>query len=317
MAISELQNTCLNCGHVFSGAYCSACGQKHGPPMPTASELAGEFLRSALSPEGKMFESLRTLLLKPGELSRVYFAGQRLRFVHPVRLYLLGVFLFAATASVNSTWREWHGEPQFEIAASDVFAQPRKTASDTSTPQTNASSDQTQGAAQSSAQNTARKAGEEIGRSMKQALPEWMREWITRRAERSKNLSAEELREKAVRASSGHYSLIFALLVPFLALVNWLLYYRRRVSYAGHVVFMLHGTAASCLMLLVPYALNLPILYFPVTLLTIAWYVLAARRAFAVSAWGALWRYLVLMLPAIVLSTIAGIVVAAVVIVFA
>ncbi len=291
------EHTCLNCAHVFSGAYCPACGQKHGPPIPSVRELAGDFLRSALSPSGKLFESLRTLVFKPGELSRVYFAGQRVRFVHPVRLYLLGVFLFAAASSLNNTWRDWSGQPSFEAAAGQMFV-PKKS--------------------EVTAENSAaKKAGEEVGRSMKQVLPVWMQDWIKLRAERNKEMSAEQLHEKAMRASSSHYSLIFALLVPFMAALNRLLYFRGSVSYAGHVVFMLHGTAASCLILIPVYLANLPIAYFPMMIFTISWYVLAGRRAFGVSLWSALWRYLVLMVPGTVLSALAGIVIATFVVLFA
>jgi hypothetical protein len=298
----EQQNTCLNCAHVFTGAYCPACGQKHGPPMPTARELASDFLRSAMSPAGKIFESLRTLLMKPGELSRVYFAGQRLRFVHPIRLYLLGVFLFAAAAGLNGTWRDWNEQPRFEVTVGDVFGQKKTSPNDSTDAQTSSAS---------------KKAGEDIGRGMKEVLPEWMRDWIKRRAERSKDLTAEQLRDKAVRATSGHTSLIFALLVPFMAAVNRLLYFRSGVSYAGHVVFLLHSTAASCLILLPPFLLNLPLAYFPMMLVCVTWAVLAARRAFGVSLWSALWRYVVSMVPGMILSVIAGMVIATFVIVFA
>jgi hypothetical protein len=302
MLETDQKKKCLNCAHVFTGAYCPACGQKHGPPMPMASELVGDFLRSAFSPAGKIFESIWALLFKPGELSRVYFAGQHLRYVHPVRLYLLGVFLFVAAATLNNTWRDHNGQPSLEVATSDLFDQRDKSLNDVTPSVTN---------------STAQKNGAEIGRTMKQALPEWMRGWIKRRAERSKDISAEQLREKALRALASHYSLLFALLVPIMAAINWLLYLRRDVSYAGHVVFMLHGTAVTGLLSIPPYLLNLPSIYFPIVILIAAWYVLAARRAFGVSLWGALWRYLALMIPTTMLSTIAGLVTAVFVVVFA
>jgi Protein of unknown function (DUF3667) len=302
MSNIEPQNTCLNCAHIFTGAFCSACGQKHGPPMPTATELASDFLRSAMSPAGKIFESLRTLLLIPGELSRVYFAGQRLRYVHPVRLYLLGVFLFVTATSLNNTWREWNAQPRFEAAVGEVFAQHDKASSDS---------------AKSEANDTSKKSGEELGRTMKQVLPGWMLDWIKHRAERSKDLSAEQLREKALRAASSQYSLLFALMVPFMAAINWMLYRRRGVNYAGHIVFMLHVNAAMCLMMVPMYLINLPIIYIPIFILTMVWNVLAARRAFGVSLWGALWRYLSLMIPIMILGSIVGLVMAAFVVQFA
>jgi Protein of unknown function (DUF3667) len=279
--------SCLNCGHVFAGAYCPACGQKSGPAMPTTKEIVGDLMRSAMSPNGKLFESLRVLLLKPGELTRTYIAGQRLRFVHPVRLYLLGVFLFAATVNLNGKWREWNQDQPYEIAASSIFA--------------------SKSAQPDSASPTPQLAGEAAGRSMKDKLPAWMNDWIKKRSTSVSDESPEKVRAKAIRAMNANYSLLFALMIPFTTLINWLLYWGRGYSYAAHFVYMLHGTAASSLILLVAYAANSPILYYPAMLVSTLWFVLAARRAFAVSFWGALWRYVLMFIPTGIFSAVVGI----------
>jgi Protein of unknown function (DUF3667) len=288
--------SCLNCGHVFAGAYCPACGQKHGAAMPTTKEIVGDLMRSAMSPGGKLFESLRVLLLKPGELTRVYIAGQRLRFVHPVRLYLLGIFVFAAAVNLNSKWREWNQEPPYEMAVSAVF-ESKSAPRDATSPK-------------------AQIAGEAVGRSMKDSLPAWMNDLIKKRAASVGNESPEQVRAKAMRAMSANYSLLFALMIPFTSLINWLLYWRRGYSYAAHFVYMLHGTAASSLILVIAYAANSPILYYPTMLVSTAWFVLAARRAFAVSLWGALWRYILMFIPAGIFSALIGIALAVVTIFF-
>jgi hypothetical protein len=276
-------HTCLNCGTVFAGSYCPSCGQKHGPPMPTTKEIVGDLMRSAFSPSGKMFESLKTLMLKPGELSRAYLAGQRRRYVHPVRMYLLCVFVFVIAVGLNNTWRDWTGQKSFEEVASRIFEFNREKSTDT-----------TKATAESSA---ARKTGENVGRAMKETFPPWMNEIITARAKRLGDMTPEQAQAKAMRASANSYSLVFALLVPFMAAINWVLYRGCRVNYAGHFVFILHGTAASALIFLLPYVINQPALYFPTMFLTALWYVLAGRRAFGVTFFGALWRYLVLMIP--------------------
>lgn len=81
-------------------------------------------------------------------------------------------------------------------------------------------------------------------------------------------------------------------------------------------MFLLHATAASCLILLPVYVLDLPIVYVPATLAAMAWCVLAARRAFAVSLWGSLWRYVVYMIPTLLFSALAGAVVSLVSVLF-
>ena len=297
------QLACLNCNTQFIGQYCPACGQKHGPAMPTTMEIAGDLLRSALSPSGKVFETLWTLLRRPGELTRAFISGQRMRHVHPVRVYLLCVFVLVAAITVNNTIRGWTARPPFEVESSALFARP----------------DAKQQDAKAVDGNDAGKppsAAREAGRALGSHLPEWVRERLKARA---KNLDAAEsakLQQKATTAVTKQYSALFAVLVPFMALVNWMLYAGRGLTYAAHFVFLLHATAASCLILLPVYVLDLPIVYVPATLAAMAWCVLAARRAFAVSLWGSLWRYVVYMIPTLLFSALAGAVVSLVSVLF-
>ncbi|MFO1344656.1 MAG: hypothetical protein U1F05_16250, partial [Burkholderiales bacterium] len=54
------------------------------------------------------------------------------------------------------------------------------------------------------------------------------------------------------------------------------------------------------------YALNVPVAYLPAMLAAMIWSVLAAQRAFAVSLWGAIWRYVVYLVPSMFIATLAG-----------
>jgi hypothetical protein len=286
--------TCLNCGTAFQGNYCHSCGQKAGPPIPSTKEIAGDFFRSAFTPSGKVWESVWHLMSKPGEPTKAYFAGQRRRYVHPVRLYLLSVFIFAVAVGLNNTWREWTGQKSFEEATSSMFSRP------------DAKDEPAAAAGEKTATESKRAAvGKAVGQTMKETLPLWLTDIVKARAARMKDMTPEQAQAKAIRSLSRSYSLVFALLVPFLAAINWLLYLNRKVGYAGHFVFMLHGTAASCLMFLPAYALNLPVLYFAIVIVSSVWYVLAGRRAFDVSFFGALWRYVLLMIPGAFLTTVA------------
>ena len=151
---------------------------------------------------------------------------------------------------------------------------------------------------------------------MKDKLPAWMNDWIKKRSTSVGEESPEKIRAKAMRAMNANYSLLFALMIPFTTLINWLLYWGRGYSYAAHFVYMLHSTAASSLILVVAYVANSPMLYYPAMLVSTAWFVLAARRAFAVSLWGALWRYVLMFIPAGIFSAISGIALAVATVVF-
>lgn len=287
-----IQHTCLNCGTLYAGNYCPSCGQKHGPAMPTTGEIVGDLLRSALSPSGKVFETLWTLLRRPGELTRAFNAGQRMRYVHPVRVYLLCVFLFVATISVNNAIRSWVHQPPFEAESMAFFSPSAPPKNDVA------------GGASDSKQTPS--AAHDAGRAIGSRLPGWLREHLKARTAGKPEMDRAQFQQRASAAMTKQYSALFAVLVPFMALVNWGLYAGRGITYAGHFVFMLHGTAASCLMLLPVYALNLPVAYLPAMLAAMIWSVLAARRAFAVSLWGAIWRYVVYLVPSMFTATLAG-----------
>jgi len=81
--------TCRNCGTALTGRWCHACGQDSRNPLRELRSLLEEFLDSALSWDSKLLTTLKVLATSPGELTVAYVAGQRARYLGPVRLYLL------------------------------------------------------------------------------------------------------------------------------------------------------------------------------------------------------------------------------------
>jgi hypothetical protein len=90
---------CLNCGVPLQGSYCAACGQKATSPRPTVHEFLHELTHEFLHVDAKIVQSVKLLFTRPGFLSREYFEGRRVRYVSPLRLYLIfSVAYFAAAA---------------------------------------------------------------------------------------------------------------------------------------------------------------------------------------------------------------------------
>jgi hypothetical protein len=94
---------CPNCGHPLDGRYCAACGQKVTSINPTVHDFLHDLTHELLHVDGKIFQSVRLLLTKPGFLSREYFAGRRARYVSPIRLYLIFSVIYFAIASAGAT----------------------------------------------------------------------------------------------------------------------------------------------------------------------------------------------------------------------
>jgi len=98
---AEHSARCLNCGAPLNGPYCAQCGQRDIPPYPTVRELAIDAVSEFSGWDGRLLNTLRTLLLRPGLLTHEFLEGRRARYISPLRLYLSAsviYFLLAAAA---------------------------------------------------------------------------------------------------------------------------------------------------------------------------------------------------------------------------
>lgn len=91
---------CLNCGEPVSSRFCPACGQPVIDPNPTLGEFAHEAAGEFLHWDGKLATTFRLLFTKPGELTREYLAGRRVRYLSPLRLYLTCSVVFFALKAI-------------------------------------------------------------------------------------------------------------------------------------------------------------------------------------------------------------------------
>ena len=94
---------CENCGTPLLGEHCYACGQPTKGMVRHFSSIIGDFFDTVLNIDSRVLWTLWPLLATPGFLSREYFAGRRVRYVTPVRLYLFlsVVMFFAIQGSIN------------------------------------------------------------------------------------------------------------------------------------------------------------------------------------------------------------------------
>lgn len=86
---SHAGKDCHNCGTELKGAYCHQCGQPSKSLIRNFPMMLWEWLEAAFDLDSRVFRSLGPLLFQPGRLSMEYIAGRRVRFVQPLRMYLL------------------------------------------------------------------------------------------------------------------------------------------------------------------------------------------------------------------------------------
>jgi len=79
---------CQNCGEPLLGEHCYACGQPTKGLVRHFGSIIGDFFDSVFELDSRILRTLGPLLFKPGYLSDEYFAGRRVRYVSPVRLFV-------------------------------------------------------------------------------------------------------------------------------------------------------------------------------------------------------------------------------------
>lgn len=83
---------CANCDTPLVGEYCHACGQQ-GHVHRSIGHIFEEFLHGVYHFDSKAWRTLPLLVFRPGRLTWDYVHGKRARFIAPLALFLLTVFM--------------------------------------------------------------------------------------------------------------------------------------------------------------------------------------------------------------------------------
>src|SRR5256886_12916211 len=100
---------CENCGAQLQGHWCAQCGQPAIDYRRSFRHVIADLLDEFLNWDSKFFATIGLLLVRPWRLTNEFLAGHRVRYVHPLRLYLLASILFFF--AVNYGARGLHLEP--------------------------------------------------------------------------------------------------------------------------------------------------------------------------------------------------------------
>ena len=85
---------CENCGAELKGHWCAQCGQAAIEYRRSFRYVVADLLNEFLNWDSKFFTTIALLILKPWRLTNEFLAGKRVRYVNPLRLYLLASILF-------------------------------------------------------------------------------------------------------------------------------------------------------------------------------------------------------------------------------
>lgn len=87
---------CLNCKQPIASVdnFCSNCGQVNDTKPLSLKQYVSELLGGFFAFDTRTINTLIPLLLKPGEVSKAYIQGERMKYVNPFKLYLHTTILF-------------------------------------------------------------------------------------------------------------------------------------------------------------------------------------------------------------------------------
>lgn len=85
---AETPPACENCGTPLQGHYCHACGQSTHSPVRHVGHAVEEVFESFWHLDGRIFRTVRDLFV-PGRIANRYLGGHRVRYVAPMRLFVI------------------------------------------------------------------------------------------------------------------------------------------------------------------------------------------------------------------------------------
>ncbi len=97
---------CGNCQTPLDGAFCSVCGQSLRTPIRKLHFIMKDLLEDELGFDSRAAKTSWRLFFRPGFLSNEYIAGHRVKFVPPVRLYLITSIIFFLTLQLVNQFQE-------------------------------------------------------------------------------------------------------------------------------------------------------------------------------------------------------------------
>lgn len=247
---------CANCHAPLSGEYCAHCGQRHEPHIHTVAHFAGEAFESISHADSRLWRTIWYLLARPGFLTREFFAGRRVAYLPPFRLYLVvSVMFFLVVAVPEGPLYEADGQPTTQRieGMKDAARELEKSRGPGSDAFKQAAAELKRQADRESAELAGQPpAGKQEGLQEENGLTMFCDEF--RKPDPTANRNYAKLHAACLKISEDSgaelgrtivHNIPRAMFVflPLLALVIKLLYWRPRRYYVEHLLFLVHNHA--------------------------------------------------------------------------
>lgn len=281
---------CHNCGAAVQYNYCSVCGQETRLHVASAGEFIHEFIGHYVALEGKLAQTLRFLMLRPGFLTAEYVEGRRKRYVEPLRVYLTLSLLFFAVLKL--------GGPDVVDTGPGVAATPPAASRPAAAPPAVTRPAAARPATASDEERVMRDTAQLVSPALSKKVNAFL------------ELPEAEMNRVLRGAFYKYVPYAMFLLMPLFALYLKLLYLGSGRRYGEHLLFALHSNAFAfgmfSVLILIGY-LDIGLLTFASVVWLLAWLPMAMQRVYGGARWLTFVRWQVLSMLHLV-SIAAGII---------
>ena len=105
-------NICKNCGFEIQLKYCSKCGQKNSELLKL-KDFFKEIFKDFTELDFRILVTLKKLFTNPGFLTREYWAGKKIKYTHPFKLFVFsGIIYFLL---MPTQWSAYDSEMGREV----------------------------------------------------------------------------------------------------------------------------------------------------------------------------------------------------------
>ncbi|MDQ2824219.1 MAG: DUF3667 domain-containing protein [Verrucomicrobiota bacterium] len=250
---------CENCGAELTGRWCSQCGQPAIDYRRSFRHVIVDVLDSFLNWDSKFFATIGLLITRPWRLTNEFLGGRRVRYLHPVRLYLLAsiLFFFAVTYWVKSAHLdpksltpEARAEIEADLKKENLTPEQRANVEKAMKILPSQTADKIEQAIKSNetpkTKDTATKEPEEkksdglvVFNHDSDHQANGFENWIETRAKQKLGEHGTNLQLFLVTMISNLPYMVLCC-IPLFAFVLKILYLRKRILYIDHLVYALH-----------------------------------------------------------------------------
>jgi hypothetical protein len=236
---------CENCRALMAGPFCAQCGQHAVDYRRSFSRVFLDALDSFLNWDSKFFATIGLLLVRPWRLTIDFLAGKRVRYVNPVRLYLLvsiifffGTHLLAQRANLDGHTK-WGQKPMTPAAKAKLEQKLTRLPPE-------AQAEVRAAIAEPRKDQPFLEVGPNANDPNTSGFEKWMNERIK-----------EKIGENGVNLKVFFVTLVSNLpammlcCIPLFAFVLKILYIRKRFFYIDHLIYALHIHAFAYLAIMI------------------------------------------------------------------